>query len=152
MRLYFAIIVLSLTGLNAHAGLVKWVDAEGQVHYSDTAPPEATSTQTVRPMTGKGQTEAPASFSQKTVAEREAEMKKARNEKDEAAQNKAKQDAITETKQRNCISARDNMRTLEESTRIVTYDAKGERIYLDDAAREKRLEEARAAVNENCDE
>jgi len=126
------------------------VDAEGKVHYSDSPPPEATTAQSVRDFSGKGQQEAPASYSTKTIAEREAEMKKARKEKDEAAQNKAQQDAIAETRKRNCTSARANVRALEESARIVTYDANGERTYLDDAAREKRLEEARAAVNENC--
>ena len=151
MRLYLAIIVLSLTGLNAHAGMVKWVDAEGKVHYSDSPPPEVTSAQSVRNFSGTGQQEAPASYSPKTVAEREAEMKKARKEKDEAAQSKAQQDAIAENRKRNCVIARENVRTLEESSRVVTYDSNGERTYLDDAAREKRLEEARKTASDNCD-
>lgn len=151
MRLLSAILVLSLTGLNAHAGLVKWVDADGRVHYSDSLPPEVSKAQTVRSVTGKGQEDAPASFSPKTVAEREAEMKKARSEKEEAAQQKSQQEAVTQAKKRACESARENLRVLEGGTRITTVNASGERVFLDDDERSERLEEARKAASDNCD-
>ncbi len=149
MKPCFAIIVLALISLNAHAELHKWVDADGVVHYSDTVPPEV-STQTVRNITGKGQTNAPASFTPKSVAEREAEMRKAKQEKEDASKKKAQQDAEAETRSRNCEAARQNARALEEGMRIVTYDANGERTYLDDNARAQRLEEARKAISANC--
>jgi hypothetical protein len=149
MKTCFAVITLALISFNAHAGLNKWVDADGKVHYSDTPPPEVT-TQTVRNIAGKGQPDAAASFSPKSVAEREADMKKAKKSKEEEAQKKAQQDAAVETKKNNCISARGNARTLEESARIVTYDANGDRTYLDDSARAQRLEEARKAISDYC--
>ena len=64
--------------------LNKWVDADGKVHYSDIVPPEV-STQTVRNIAGKGQENAPASFTPKSLAEREAELKKSKQEKEEAS-------------------------------------------------------------------
>lgn len=152
MRLTLAIIALSLAAANAQAGLVKWVDAEGRVHYSDSPPPEATGTQTIRNMSGQGQSEAPATYTNKTVAEREAEMKRARKEKEESAEKKAKEEAQAEAKKRNCMASRENVRTLEESSRIVTYDEKGERTFMDDEARAKRLEESRQNMIENCGE
>ncbi len=150
MKRYIATVALGLISLSAHAALHKWVDAEGKVHYSDTAPPEAT-TQPVRTLSGKGQPEAPASYSPKSVAEREAELKKAKQEKEEAAQKKAQQDANAETRKRNCAAARENARTLQESGRIAVYDENGERSYLDDEARAKRLEQAQKAISDNCD-
>ena len=89
MKRYFTIITLSLLiSLNAHAALNKWVDADGKVHYSDTPPPDVT-TETVRNIAGKDQADAPAAYSPKSVAEREAEMKKSKQAKDEAAQKQA---------------------------------------------------------------
>jgi hypothetical protein len=149
MKPYFVIIALSLIGLNAHAGLNKWVDAEGKVHYSDSPPPEV-KVQTVPNISGKGQTEAPASYSPKSYAEREAEMKKSKLEKEETAQKKAQQDAQTEAKKRNCEAARQHARALEEGARIFTYDKSGERSYLDDDARAQRLEEARKTISADC--
>jgi len=149
MKRNFVIIVLSLLTLNAHAALNKWVDAEGKVHYSDTVPPEV-STQTVHNIAGKGQADAPASYSPKSVAEREAEMKKSKQTKDDAAQKQAQKDAEAEAKKSNCAAARENARILENSPRLVTYDANGERSFMDDATRAQRLEEAQKTISSNC--
>lgn len=150
MKYHLVIIALALTSLNAHAGLNKWVDANGVVHYSDTVPPGITKSETVRSMAGKGQANAPATVSPKSVAEREAELKKAKQEKEDASQKKSQKDEEAATKKNNCEAARENARALEEGGRIVTYDANGERSYLDDNARAQRLEEARKAVSANC--
>ena len=150
MKSYFLIVTLALISLNAHATLHKWVDADGKVHYSDTVPPEATATQTVRNVSGKGPADAPVGYSPKSVAEREAEMKKTKHSKEEASQKKDQQEAVAENKTRNCAAARENARTLEESPRVVTYDAKGERTYMDDETRAKKLEESRQAISSNC--
>jgi hypothetical protein len=150
MKPCFAIITLALISSNALAGLNKWVDADGKVHYSDTPPPEVT-TQAVRNIAGKGQTDAPVSYSPKSVAEREAELKKNKQSKEEAAQKKAQQDADAEAKKKNCAAARESARALEAGTRIATYDANGEKSYLDDDTRAQRLEEARKVMSASCD-
>lgn len=149
MKRILPLIALALIGLNAHAGLNKWVDAEGKVHYSDTPPPDA-KTESVRNIAGKGQADSPASYSPKSVAEREAEWRKNKAEKDETAQKKSQQDEQAKVKQQNCENARQNVRTLEEGGRVVTYDANGEKSYMDDEARAKRLEEARKVIASNC--
>jgi len=149
MKRLLPLFALALIGLNAHAALNKWVDAEGKVHYSDTPPPDA-KTEPVRNISRKGQSEAPVSYSQKSIAEREADYKKSKLEKEESAQKQAQQDAKAETRKNNCDAARHNARSIEEGSRIVTYDEKGERTYLNDEARAQRLEEAREAINSNC--
>ena len=151
MKPYVMLAALSLFSMTAQAELHKWVDEAGNVHYSDTIPPEVRKTQAVSNVTGKGQADAPAQYSPKSVAEREAELKKSRQEKTEAAEKQTKKDAEAETKKHNCAVAQQNLRTLEEGARIVTYDANGERTYLDDDAREQRLNEARKSISANCD-
>ena len=150
MKLRIVVIALSLCSMTAHAELNKWVDADGSVHYSDTLPPEVSKAQTVRNITGKGQVEAPAKYSPKSYAEREAELKKSKQEKEEVSNRKGQEEAETEERKRNCVAAQQNLRALEEGTRIVTYDANGERTYLDDTAREQRLNDARKVISANC--
>ncbi len=150
MKLRIVVIALSLYSMTAHAELNKWVDADGSVHYSDILPPEVSKAQTVRNITGKGQVEAPAKYSPKSYAEREAELKKSKQEKEEVSNKKVQEEAKVEEKKRDCTAARENLRSLEESSRIITYDANGERAYLDDAAREQRLNDARKAISANC--
>jgi len=149
MKHYLVILAFSLLALNANAGLNKWVDADGKVIYSDTPPPDVT-TQSVRNVSGKDQGDAPAGRAPKSIAEREAEMKKSKQAKDEASQKQAQKDAETETKKSNCAAARENARILENSPRLVTYDANGERTFVDDATRAQRLDEAQKTISSNC--
>ena len=150
MKRFLAIVTLSLLSLNAHAGLIKWVDSEGKVHYSDTPPNQDTTTQAVPNFIGKDQAGTSPGYTPKSYAEREAEMKKAKLAKDEAEQKKAQQKAQEDAKKSNCAAARENARILEESPRVVTYDANGERSFMDDSARAQRLEEARKVISDNC--
>lgn len=150
MKLCLAAVALFIFTLNAHAAAHKWVDADGTVHYSDSIPPEVTTAETVRSISRKDQADAPATVPSKSIAEREAELKKSKQEKEEFSQRKTQEEANTDEKKRSCEVARQNLRTLEEGGRIVTYDANGERTYLDDSARAQRLAEAQKSVLENC--
>jgi hypothetical protein len=150
MRFLISAVLLLSISLAAHAGVKKWVDADGNVHYSDTGPQDNTQTQAVRNVTGKDQADAPSGYTPKSYAEREAEMKKARKLKDEASQKQAEQDTRAAAKKQNCEGARQNAKTLEQSPRIVSYDANGERVVMEDNERARRLEEARKTISENC--
>jgi hypothetical protein len=150
MRFLISTVLLLSISLTAHAGIKKWVDADGNVHYSDSGPEDNTQTQSVRNIAGKDQANAPSGYTPKSPAEREAEMKKARKLKDEAAQKQAEQDTRSAAKKQNCEIARQNAKTLEESPRVIKYDANGERVVMEDDARAKNLEEARKAISENC--
>lgn len=142
---------LLLTSFSSHAALHKWVDSEGHVHYSDTAAPSDVKSQTLRqssvvePVIRSDAVAAP-----KTEAEREADIKRAQKEKSEAQQKVAREQEEALNKKKNCESARSNMATLENSPRLVIYDAQGERSYLDDEARQQRIEEARKIINSSC--
>lgn len=150
MKTLFALSLLTIFALNARAELNKWVDEDGVVHYSDTRP-AGVNTDSVRNVAGKDTAAAPARDEPKNYVEREVELKKALQERQEINDKLAKEKAIQEERQRNCINAQESLHTLEGGTRLSVYDAKGERYYLDDAAREQRLRDAREAVRVNCD-
>ncbi len=150
MKTLLALFLLAMFTLTAHAEPKKWVDANGVVHYSDT-PPAGIKVDSVRNVTGKDTAAPPASDKPRSYVEREAELKKARQEKQAANDKLAKEKAVQKERQSNCAIARENLRTLESGGRIATYDASGERVFLDDAAREQRTRDARAAVQAHCD-
>jgi len=149
MKSATALLLLSFVSLSAQAGLNKWVDENGKVHYSDS-PPMGAQVESVRNITGKGQEAAPADYSSKTYSQREAELKKARQEKKEASEKSALEAAQKQARQQNCAAARENLRALESGARLVTYDENGEKRFLDDADREQRLDSARTAVKNDC--
>jgi len=147
---YSLAISLLLTAINAQSALNKWVDAEGKVHYSDSAPSDA-KVKTLRSASAPdAMTPVSGVTAPKSLAEREAEWKKSQQSKDEDAK---KADLVKEAaliKQKNCVSARSNLAGYENSRAIVQYDSKGERAYLDDAARSQAIENARKEVSKYC--
>jgi len=150
MRTLLVFFLLTIFALNARAELNKWVDEQGVAHYSDTRP-AGTKVDSVRNVAGKDTTTPPANDKPKSYVEREVELKKARQEKQAADDKIAREKALQKERQRNCANARESLRTLESGGRISTYDASGEKVFLDDAAREQRVHDARAAVQANCD-
>ncbi len=135
-------IFLLLLCASAHGALNKWVDDEGKVHYSDQPPPANVKAQTlVPPPAIKGES------AEKTIAEREAERKKAQKAKEEEAQQQ--ENALA--KQKNCEGAKGNLRVLKSNSPISTYNEKGESINMDDATRQKKIEEALKQISTYCD-
>jgi hypothetical protein len=150
MKIVISIFIFGLFSFSSHAALIKWTDAAGVVHYSDTLPPDVKKTETIRSKLGKGQAGAPAAYSSKSVSEREAEIKKSKLEKSESSEKQAQKDAESEAKRNNCVAAQQNLRAMEEGSRIFTYDANGEKVFIDDATREQRMNDARKTISLNC--
>jgi len=153
----FLLILLMLVSANAIAELNKWVDADGKVHYSDQPPPANVKAKTLRvtsdtaaPMSASGVAAASAPAAPKTIAEREAELKKAQQAKKEAADKTAKEQAKMEAEKSACTLAQQNLRALQDGMRMVEIDAKGERSYLDDEQRRQRTEKAQQDVKTYC--
>jgi hypothetical protein len=139
-----------LTSLNANAALNKWVDAEGKVHYSDSRP-EDIKVQTLRSSVAPDSAaSASSAYAPKTLAEREGEWKKSQKEKVEADKKAAIDQQNIAIKQKNCSGARSNLAVLENSQRMVTYNEKGEKSFLDESARQQQITEAQKAISSYC--
>ncbi|MDD5384158.1 MAG: DUF4124 domain-containing protein [Gallionella sp.] len=153
----FLLILLMLVSANAIAELSKWVDADGKVHYSDQPPPANVKAKTLRVtsdaaahMSASGVAAASAPAAPKTIAEREAELKKVQQAKKEAADKAVQEQARKEAERANCAAAQQNLRTLQEGMRMVEIDAKGERSYLDDEQRRQRIEKTQQDIKTYC--
>ena len=146
----FLLILSILASANALAGVNKWVDDQGQVHYSDQAPPTNTKTQSLGPETEDADSAGSGAPETKTLAEREMDLKKEKAEKkaeaDKSAQNKAREDAMKV----NCKTAQDNLRTLQSGIRIVDIQPNGERAFIDDAQKQQRIDKAQQDIGAYC--
>lgn len=143
MKRYLPVCLL-LISFSAYGALTKWVDAEGKVHYSDEPPPDNVKKKAL------SVPHDPAGTPQKTFVEREAELKKAQKAEGEAALKAAKQQEEALAKQKNCTGAKANLKILESSAPLATYDDKGERSLMDDATRKQNIEEARKQISTFC--
>ena len=155
----FLLIILMLAYTNTFAAINKWVDAQGHVHYSDQPPPSNAKAETLRSTSDSdGNTatasSAPAATSApsapKTIAEREAELKKSQKAKQEAANKALQKQAEEDAKKANCATSQQSLRTLQEGIRMVEVDANGERSYMDDKQRQERIAKAQQDVATYC--
>jgi hypothetical protein len=156
MDKYLLIFLLTIS-TSAVSALNKWVDEKGQVHYSDMPPPPEAGAKIIRtsPGTtssrGAEETAAPsAPAAQKTLAEREAELKKAKEAKKEAADKAAKQQADDEARQTYCAGLQQNLKALQEGLRVVEFDAAGNRVFLEDEQRQQRIAKTQQDISTNC--
>ena len=146
MKLSLIICLLTCCA-SAHAALHKWVDANGEVQYSDGVPPPEVKASTVRPPPV-----AHDAVPQKSTVEREADWRKAQKSKEDAAKKAAQTAEETQDRKSNCEAASRNLAAMQCGQRITTYNAKGETVLMDDSTRQQRMEEARKQVTTYCTE
>jgi len=133
---------------HAHADLYKWTDAQGKVHYTDQPP--TLNSQTIKPSSA-GQAETTSKAKQSLDARDQAYQKRSKEAKD--ARDKAEKEAEqTRIARENCDKARKNLSTLQNAStpRIYTTNAAGQRVYMDDSARESALASSQESVTQFC--
>ncbi len=147
------LVCLLLVSTHALAELRKWVDAEGKVQYSDQLPPPNVKAKILHipaSAAAPGVVAGSSPVQAKTIAEREAELKKAQLDKKQAADKVALEQARIAAEKENCSAAQLNLRTLQDGTRMLVVDAKGQRSYLDDEQRRQRIEKGQENVKTFC--
>ena len=146
----YLLLLLILTSTNAFAEINKWVDSNGKVHYSDQPPPPDVKPKALRSFSDTQDSASSSVAAPKTIAEREAEMKKAQKTKKEADDKASQKKAIADAQQASCNIAQQNLRALQDGIRMVEIDAKGERSFLDDQQREQGIAKAEKDISNYC--
>jgi hypothetical protein len=148
-------LALCLLVLPVWAGLYKWTDENGKVHYSDQPPPgSVTKSETVKQpksaSPGPAVAGAKPSTAPKTSAEQEMEFRRRRLETAEAEAKAQKEaDAVAE-KKRNCERATAHVASLQRGGRFTRPGPTGEQIYLNDDEVAKELVNARKSADSWC--
>lgn len=148
--IFITLIFICLASVT-HAGIYKWVDKNGQVHYGERPSTSQKSEKIHVRDIGK-----PANNTNKQSEEVPQEDKRAkllrafeeeRNLKKEQRQKDRQQ---AEQRKRNCDIAKDELRRYQSASRVYDLDENGKRKYLPDSAREQSIQRARHEVNRWC--
>lgn len=168
MRVLLMAGIAALVGVAQAADVYKYRDASGRIIYSDSPPPKGrgaeklpavpTPSPATRPTDGGPSgggdrataQDAAKSAEPKTLAERELESRKRREAEQEKAR-KAEQEAHQAAmRKQNCDAAQRQIAAIESGQRLARFNEKGEREFLDDAARARELDAARKAAADWC--
>ncbi len=149
MNQLFGIAVLTLLSLQVCAGgIYKWVDENGKVHYSDR--PVGKGVESVKVPTG-GRASSVAAPTMQQRREKQQRLLKAyerkRNEKKSAKLKAAKAKAKAK---RNCVLARDRLKSIADAGYLYRVGEDGRRQPLSAAARTAAHAQAEALVKQWC--
>lgn len=129
----------------AGAEMYKWTDADGNVHYTQTPPPDREA-DTIAPPPP------PAVAPEEARAKAENNRKALRTpEEVEADQKQAQEEAIKrneETYKQNCQIARDNLQVYQSARRIREPD--GTIVRITEEIRQQKIQEAEQAIEKYC--
>ncbi len=145
MKSYRALIstaLLCLVPLHmAAATAYKWIDENGETHYSQS-PPTATKAEVIKTPTSPADAPAPEQKPANTAAQKPVDTK-------QPLDNKAKaEDAAVRAE--NCASASKDLETLQNSPRVTVKNKDGLYHRLNDEERKARIEETQKRVDEFC--
>ena len=142
-----AVIVLALLTLaplpNASAAAYKWVDQNGETHYSQMPPPDANVQviKTPRSSSTPGTAQQPAATSKQPDTGKPAG--------DQTPQAKAKvEDA--QIRAENCATARRNLEMLQTKSRVNVKDQNGLYHRLTEEERQAQIKDAQQQIDEFC--
>lgn len=139
-----AVVILACTAPLATADTYKWVDASGQVHYSDTPPPTGIAYEVIRTPTHAPATPAEPSPGPPPVVS-PAGTVPARHEPQSADTS-----AAESARDRACVDALYQFALLGEKRRAYRPGPGGTRTYLEDDARPAELERLARERDGNC--
>jgi hypothetical protein len=135
-------VIAAFAGSAASGAMYKWVDENGRVAYGDTPPPGA---KAERMNSGPAPAD-PAAV--RDMANKDAEIKKRMQQRtdDEA---KVQKDRVDENLRRTqCQQAAGRIRSLRQDANVYRYNEKGEKVFLDAAARENSIAENNKLMRE----
>ena len=129
--------------------IYKWTDSQGQIQYSELAPPTGVQYEMVRKPAGAEQNPEAATRDlnkeQSDLAKQVAEQEQKDKQQAEQAQ-KESEDART----KNCEAAKKNLKILQSDSPVVKTDAKGNKVALDPQQREAELKKAQKDQDYFC--
>ncbi|MCG7925274.1 MAG: DUF4124 domain-containing protein [Candidatus Thiodiazotropha taylori] len=129
------------------AGVYKWTDEHGRVHFSDRPVSESSTEVKIKQTPSSGSSaESPQQRQQKMRKMLDA-FEEERSEKKEAKQ-KAKQER--EKRKKKCIYAKDRYNSHIRASGIYNYKKDGQKSYLSDAERKSHMQRLKADVDRWC--
>ncbi len=147
-RLTYSAVLLFLSLPIAQAEIYKWVDDNGQVHYSEQAPDSKRSSKEIHI---RHAPQAPLVSPEQRRQQRDNLLRAFDEERQLRNEAKAKKEQDEARSRKNCIWARDKLKNYERATVLYNLDEQGERVYLSDAQRSRSEAKLKSQVEKWCE-
>jgi len=140
--------LLMVSSATLASEIYKYTDENGNVHYGDV--PSGNPTEERLDIGYKRSDSSAIRSRVEARQERQANGRKAAEEREKAKQTAAEEAAAAEQKQQKCEESRARLQTYLSARKLYREDANGERVYLDEAGRDEARQRAEEAITEYC--
>ncbi|MFO8024727.1 DUF4124 domain-containing protein [Thiohalophilus sp.] len=147
-QLVSGLLLTALVSVSTGAGVYKWTDEQGQVHYGDKPPEKGARSMDVDPGPSRG---SPQSGDAERREKTRRLLRAYEEERRIKQQREQRKEAEAAERHKRCARARDRLRSYQQAGRLYDIDEQGDRKILTDSQRQQA--EARAAqdVSRWCD-
>ena len=142
-------LLLLLTATASDARVFKWVDSNGETHYSEAVPKDQQALEmheSSAPVPA-GSVDANHTDTMMQQLESAEAARKARNE----AQQKEAEERQAAIKNYRCTHAKHDLHILQQQVPVYSLNDKGERVYVDDDKRAQDIKELSDVIADNCE-
>ncbi len=142
-------LLVSVAPLSAgYAGVYRWVDEQGRVHFGDRPPPKSSSENVDIKNDPSPGAPAPNAEERRDKQQRLLRAWEEERQQRKEASAKAKEDKKRQ-KQR-CAVARDRLRTYKDASYLYDLDKDGNRKVISDADKQRAIRELEEAIKRHC--
>jgi vacuolar-type H+-ATPase subunit I/STV1 len=141
------ILISAIFSQSLFAGVYKWTDENGRVHFSDRPVSESSTEVKIKKAPSSDTSNSSSQQRQQKMRKMLDAFEEERNEKKEAKQ-KAKKER--EKRKKKCIYAKDRYNSHNRASGIYSYKKDGQKNYLSDADRKTHMQRLKAEVDRWC--
>jgi len=144
-----ALLLILIVPLASSAGVYKWVDDNGKVHYGDqpqSSQPSVELNIDDTPSMSPGSSDNGMSREEK----RERLLQSMQEDRFEKQEQKEKQQALRAQNKKKCNRYRDQMRHYQRANSLYKLDQDGNRVYMSDGERSRSTKKLQARINKYC--
>ena len=131
-------------------GIYKWTDASGEIHYTQTPPPDGIATQKIEGALPPAESQQTLHEEQRKLQEQLKAFDERRAEQKEAETIRKLEKEDREINEKNCITAKNNLGKLQQGGIKRYLTPEGDVIRLTEEDRQRRITEANKQVAQYC--
>ncbi|MBL4607467.1 MAG: DUF4124 domain-containing protein [Pseudomonadales bacterium] len=138
------------TGSTVEADIYRWTDSHGETHYGDKAPAEYKTTTTKLKGSSTRASTQKTSASAKTLKSRLAQLNESKAQQKEEQLKTKKERTMKAHRTKNCVLAKENLKTMQERARIRVKGKDGEYRMLSHEEKTRKETELKKQIKEFC--
>lgn len=145
LTFHIGLLAFCLTPISGFTAMYKWVDEEGNTHYTQQPPPDGIAAETVQPPPGVDTEQAV-----KELTQEQEQLKKLEENRIKQEEELAKQTELDAQKKENCRISRDRLSSLQNSGRVRAVDEEGNVTRITEEEHQSRIKEVQENIKKYC--